>query len=150
MGFLDDLNEKKVYLDTSVFIYSVQAFEKYVDSVDALLGSIADGDIRGITSELTLTEVLTLPKRLGNTAMENAYLNALDSRPNLPVIPIQRKQLILAAEIRNRGKVRTPDAIHIATGEISGCDIFITNDKKWVSFTETKVLLLDSLLVDRP
>ncbi len=146
MGFLDDLKGKKVYLDASVFIYAVDAYEKYLEVATEILLAIQEGHIKGVTSELSLTETLTHPKRDNNKSLERTYLQLLQSRPNFSLLPISRAHLIRAAEIRARSSAKTPDAIHVAAGESFDCDVFITNDKKWVGFTSSEILLLDDLV----
>jgi len=50
-----------------------------------------------------------------------------------------------AADLRARYNLRTPDAIHIATAIVAGCDAFLTNDLALRRVTELRVLTLSTL-----
>jgi predicted nucleic acid-binding protein len=57
------------------------------------------------------------------------------------VKPIETKATTLA----DHG-FRTPDSIHLATAEIAGADVFVTNDDKLRGFSGVKVVSLRDLL----
>jgi len=44
--------------------------------------------------------------------------------------PVDRSVLIDAARLRGRTGLRLPDAIHASTALASGCDTFLTNDRR--------------------
>jgi len=50
-----------------------------------------------------------------------------------------------AARLRAQYRLRTPDAIHIATAMIAGCDAFLTNDRDLKRVQAIRVLILDEL-----
>lgn len=50
-----------------------------------------------------------------------------------------------AAHLRAQYRLRTPDAIHIATAMIAGCDAFLTNDLNLKRVQEIRVLVLEEL-----
>ncbi|AIE84547.1 PilT-like protein [Fimbriimonas ginsengisoli Gsoil 348] len=45
--------------------------------------------------------------------------------------PISNLILEKAIDLRALHGLKTPDAIHIATGLIAGCTVFITRDQAW-------------------
>jgi hypothetical protein len=49
MALLADLPSGKVYLDTNVFIYAVEAVPEYAVAVEALFGRIDDRSIVAVT-----------------------------------------------------------------------------------------------------
>lgn len=53
----------------------------------------------------------------------------VDHFPNLEWVPISREILLEAAGLRARYRLRTPDAIQIATGLRAGTTLAITNDE---------------------
>ena len=61
MEILEELEGGKVYLDTNVFIYAVEAVTEYSAAVEALFGLIEDSAVNAVTSELTLAEALAKP-----------------------------------------------------------------------------------------
>lgn len=42
--------------------------------------------------------------------------------------------------------MKTPDAIHIATAVVMGCNAIITNDLGWKVVTEVEVVVLDDFI----
>jgi predicted nucleic acid-binding protein len=52
---------------------------------------------------------------------------------------------ILAADLRARYNLRTPDALQIATALQSGCQAFLTNDTTLKRVTELTVLVLSEI-----
>jgi predicted nucleic acid-binding protein len=66
MGSLSDLGGASVYLDANVFIYFLEGFAPASDFLGRLFAEIDAGRIRGVTSELTLAELLVKPIRDAN------------------------------------------------------------------------------------
>jgi predicted nucleic acid-binding protein len=52
----------------------------------------------------------------------------------------------LAAQIRARTSVRTPDALQLAAAMIGGCSVFLTNDRKVPSLESLEVLQLEDFV----
>ena len=116
-----------VYLDTNAIIYLTEGNASFKASIEGLFVEIEQADARLITSELTYTEALVVPLRTGNTEMVTAYERLLDTL--IDPIPLGRRELFLAAKLRaNTPKLRTPDALHLATAILADADIFVTGD----------------------
>ncbi len=64
----------------------------------------------------------------------------------LEVVPINRTILIESARLRSTTNLRLPDAIHVATAILSGCETFLTNDKRLEALSDLDVVVLSSLL----
>ena len=50
-----------IFIDTAPFIYYIEEYEKYIETVDPLFSYISQGHITAYTSLITLIEVLTKP-----------------------------------------------------------------------------------------
>jgi predicted nucleic acid-binding protein len=59
------------------------------------------------------------------------YELLLTSFPNLLLAPVTRNVLSLAATLRARYGLRTPDAIVLATGIRNGATLAVTKDVQW-------------------
>ena len=94
---------------------------------------------------LTLSEVLVVPVRMGAYQVAQRYRAILMNREFCTLVPITAKVAIEAANIRARYGNNTPDALHIASALLSGCDAFLTNDHKLRVVQEPNVLVLDDL-----
>lgn len=51
----------RVYIDTNIWIYSLEGFAPLAPALTALFERIDAGDLAAVTSELTLAEVLVKP-----------------------------------------------------------------------------------------
>jgi predicted nucleic acid-binding protein len=81
MGRLTAISGKKVYLDTNLFIYALEAVEPWFAVTVELLSSIDVGYATALTSEFTLAECLVKPYRLNRMPIVKAYEDLLRSRP---------------------------------------------------------------------
>ncbi|PRR70715.1 type II toxin-antitoxin system VapC family toxin [Neomoorella humiferrea] len=77
---------------------------------------------------MTLLELLVKPKSLGLEEVCEQYITTLKSYPNLQLIDFYLEIAVLGAEIRAKYRVRTPDAIQLASALASDATLFFTND----------------------
>ena len=70
----------------------------------------------------------------------------LDDFPNLELVPISREILLQAAGLRARQRLRTPDAIQIATGLRAGATLAVSNDEAWRSLAFIDTVILSDLV----
>ena len=116
-----------VYLDTNAIIYLTEGNPDFKASIEGLFVEIERAGARLVTSELTFTEVLVVPFRVGNDELAAAYERLLDTL--IEPIPLGRQELFLAAKLRaNTVKLRTPDSLHLATAMLVGADVFVSGD----------------------
>ncbi len=136
----------KLALDTAPIIYFVEAHPRYDGVMSAIFQRIADGDIEGVTSTLTLTEVLALPMQKQQIEICSTYKKLLASAAHFTLAPITAEIAEYAALLRARYRLHTPDALQIATAAVSSCQVFLTNDKALSRVTEIQVVVLETLL----
>lgn len=136
---------RRVYLDTNVFIYAVEAFPKYAATCAQLLMDADCGRIHAVTSELTLAEALVAPYRKGLLEMAALYGRLIQHRPSLNVIPVSRSILLKSAELRAVSGGKLPDAIHAATADSEKCSYLITGDSALRVAPSIQLVTLDSI-----
>lgn len=107
---------KVLFIETSPFIYLIESYPNYEKRVDPIFEKIQNGDIQGLTSAITVTEILPLPPRTGNLQLEQRYRDILLNSRNLLVLDISTRIAEQAARLRAQYNLRTPDA-------------FLTNDR---------------------
>ena len=83
MGSLTSLSGPSVYLDANIFIYAVEGFPGSRTKLGSLFARLDRGDLLGVTSELTLAEVLVKPLRDGNAAVCDVYRRMIQTSPAL-------------------------------------------------------------------
>ncbi|MBN2393035.1 MAG: PIN domain-containing protein [Anaerolineae bacterium] len=136
----------RLALDSSPIIYFVEAHPRYDALVTTIFQRIAEGQIEGITSTLTLTEVLALPMEKGQHDLCQTYRKLLTSAAHFTLVSIGSEIAERAAELRARYHLRTPDALQVAAALLNDCQAFLTNDKGLSRITEVEVLVLEALL----
>lgn len=132
--------------DTAPFIYFVERHPTYVDLMREIIRHIDAATIAGYSSVVTLTEVLTQPKRIGNKTVQNEYRDLLLYSRNFELIPIDASIAERAADIGAQYNLRTPDALQIATALIAGCEAFLTNDLALKRVAEMQIIVLEELV----
>jgi predicted nucleic acid-binding protein len=134
-------------LDTAPIIYFVEANPKYDAVVTEIFKRIDQGSLAGITSVITLTEVLTQPVRHQAVDLQRQYRVLLMNSNNFTLVSIDSTMAEQAANLRARYNIRTPDALQIAASLITGCQAFVTNDRQLQRVTELSIIILDELQV---
>lgn len=130
MGVREEVGMGPVGLDTVAFIYLIEEHPRYLAIVEPLFEAIDRGEVEGVTSTLTLLEVLVQPYRVGDTELADRYERVLSMGRNLALVEIDRAQLRAAALIRARSRIRTPEAIQLAAALSRHCPVFVTNDRE--------------------
>lgn len=135
-----------VYVDTQIFIYSVEMHDKYWSLLEDFWRKANSEEIKLVTSELTLAEVLVAPLRQKDTQLINAY-NELLKSSQVDLVPVSEAILREAAALRaSIPRLRMPDAIHASTANSYKCDMFLTNDMGFRQIPGLSLLLLDDEL----
>ncbi len=143
---MDDVGRGPVALDTVAFIYFIEEHPAYLPIVEPVFQAIDTGHCKGVTSGVTLLEVLVVPYRAGNLDLANRYEALLTRSRHLRLIEPTRDQLRAAAHVRAVHRVRTPDALQLAAALVGGCSVFVTNDRDLPSVTGLRVLQLNRYL----
>lgn len=146
MGLLSELQGKRVYLDTNIWIYALEGFPAFIQELSALFLSIDQGNLSAVTSELTLAEMLVKPIQDSNLAQQDTCKLAISSSTHLQIISVQRNILIEAAELRVSARLKLPDAIHAATARHALCSTFLTNDTKFQSVPGFHTIVISQVI----
>jgi predicted nucleic acid-binding protein len=148
MGEIDDKVKKLfkahqvVGLDTMPFIYSMEARKPYIPFLRSVFYYIEKGFAKGITSIITLTEVLVKPLKDQNIRAIKDYKFLLTNFPNLKMVNIDPKVAEKGAELRATYGIRTPDALQVASAIENQATIFLSNDHKLKKIKEIEMVLI--------
>ena len=135
--------------DTMIFIYHLQDHPRYVSATQAILEAWEGGSHQGITSVLSLAEVLVKPLRDGNKEAADEYRRLLTTFPNLRLVEVSRGIAELAAKLRAAHGLPMPDMIQLATALTTGATGFISNDSGFRRVKDLEILLLDEAVPAR-
>jgi predicted nucleic acid-binding protein len=139
-------SHKRVLIDTSVWIYHFEQNPKLASPAGRIIESLEAGKFRGVASELTLLELTVRPLQLGRQDVADDYEVLLGYFPNLELQSISREILMEAASLRARHRLRTPDAIQIATGIRYGATLAVTNNDAWRNLPLIDTVVLSDLI----
>ena len=136
-----------VALDTVIFIYHFEKSKTYFKLTKEIFSRLDENqDFSAITSILTLLEVSVKPIEDSRDDLLKEYSDKLLYDNKLTTLMIEEDVAIKAAELRAKYRIRTPDAIQIATSIIGKAGAFITNDIDLKKVKEIEVLILDDFL----
>lgn len=106
---------KRIFLDTSPIVYYLEYNEVFYAKVKNFWKEHEYSDY--VTSTVTVTEYLTYPYQKRNEKQIRAEYTAF----------------------------RTMDALQLASACLSGCDLFLTNDKQLKQFREITCITVEEL-----
>ena len=136
---------RRIALDTSVFIYYMEANPSYVDLAGEVFAWLERPPNTAVTSTITMTELLVQPYRASNERLVNQYFGLLSLFPNLEWVAPDLSIADTAARIRAHHRLRTPDALQVATAIRRGASAMLTNDPDIARVPEVAVEVLDRL-----
>lgn len=135
-------HHKRVLIDTSIWIHHFEQHPQLAGAAGEIIESLERGKFRGVASELTLLELTFKPLQLGRQDVADEYEVLLGYFPNFELEPISREILLEAAALRARQRLRTPDAIQIATGLRAGATLAVSNDEGWRNLPLIETMIL--------
>ncbi|TMC21894.1 MAG: type II toxin-antitoxin system VapC family toxin [Chloroflexi bacterium] len=147
MGWVEELRGKVIGVDTAPFIYFIERKPIYVDTLRPFFQAVSRGDIRIVTSTVTLLEVLVVPLRNNEESVAQQYRDILFRTQGLTTYVVTRPIAEEAARLRAVHNLRTPDSIHMATAINAAASFFLTNDVKLPSSPRLPTLVLDNLII---
>jgi predicted nucleic acid-binding protein len=137
---------RRIALDTSVFIYQLEANARYLALTDQIFTWIERPGGKAVTSTITMTELLVPPYRAADQQQADEFYVLLSTYPNLEWIAPNLEIADRAAQLRALHGLRTPDALHSATAVHAGATGLVTNDPVFERVKDFETLLLDKLL----
>ena len=133
-----------VFLDTMVFSYQLANHPRYAPLTSVILEAVESGQVAGLTSTITLAEILTVPAKAKDRRAMQDYELYLTHFPNLALVTLDTTLGRETALVRAATGLRTPDAIQVATARLAGADAIVTNDRRWAGrVTDPALVMLD-------
>ncbi|HUA15701.1 MAG TPA: PIN domain-containing protein [Verrucomicrobiae bacterium] len=115
-------------MDSSIFIYQLEADPKYVALSDVVFSWLGDPASRAVTAAITMTEILIPHYRNSDQRLVDDFYAIFSTYPNLEWVPIGLEVADIAARVRAHYQLRTPDALHAAAALHAHATALITND----------------------
>jgi len=132
------------FFDTSALIYLIEAREPFASKVRKELAAVARKypDLGLAVSRLAWLECRVMPMKANDSATLASF-DAFFARPDLAWVELTRDVVELAAAIRARHGLRTPDALQAASClQLSADHVFLSGDSAFRRVSGLKVRLL--------
>jgi uncharacterized protein len=137
---------RRIALDSNIFIYQVEASPRYLPMTDVVFSALELGHLSGVTSTITMTELLVPAYRNKNKEQVDDFYALFSRYPNLEWIPTTLEIADTAAGLRALHNLRTPDALQAATAVHAEATGFVTNDPALARVKQFETLVLDRIL----
>jgi predicted nucleic acid-binding protein len=118
----------RVFWDTNVFIYFLEAQDKLGPVARALRETMLKRGDQLITSAMTFGEILVKPRQQGDAALCLKYEGALQATSK--IVPFDVEAARHYSELRSHRGLKAPDAIQLSCAAAAKVDLFITNDNR--------------------
>lgn len=134
---------KKVFLDTTPIIYFLDEDINYADKVRSIFEEILKNEKVMSSSVVTCAEYLVYPYKTNNQEKVYAFFEFIsdcDIHLHTVDLEVARKAAQIRAEYKD---FKGMDSLQLAIACLSGCDLFLTNDKQLKQFKEIKCIVVD-------
>jgi predicted nucleic acid-binding protein len=135
-----------VGIDTMVWIYNLDRQSLPYAVATQVLRLIESGAIAGVTSEVTIMELMVRPLRMNAPTVAAGYESLIVTFPNLAVASLDRVAVRRAAELRARFNLHPLDALQLAACIEHGATTFVTNDLRLGKVTDIDIVMLDDFI----
>ena len=108
-------------------VYAFEDHPVHGQRVRQAFGGELGADAGLAISPLVKLECLVGPMRSANVALQRYYEDGL---AQFTVLDMPEPVFLLAAALRARFGLKTPDALHLATAQFHGCSALWTNDDR--------------------
>jgi uncharacterized protein len=122
----------RIYLDSCLIIYFVESPGNAGIPMHEAISGAPEGAAFGVSS-LVWLECLVKPLWQDNEALIRKFQAALEE---FDCLTMSHETYLLAAELRARHGLKTPDALHVACAIANGCDEFWTNDDRLAKLSD--------------
>lgn len=127
---MSDGTPLRLYIDTNILIYVVEGTQPFGSQLTCLLDALDDGTVRGVTSELTIAEVMVKPLASKQQLYIQEYQRLLSNDSLLELRPVDRAVLERSASLRADLGGKLVDGVHVATADLADCKFFLSQDAK--------------------
>ncbi len=119
------------YLDSCIVIYMMEGRPAVRQELRRKIFPPSPAEREVCVSDLARLECRLLPVRNSDAGLLAEY-DAFFAMERVRCLPMPREVYDLATELRAEHRLKTPDALHLATAIEAGCDEFWTNDRRLV------------------
>lgn len=130
---IENVGLPKVCIDTNIFIYFVEFDNRLHHAAKALIAGLENERARIVVSRLTYLECIYGPSKADSLDLVEIYRSMLTENPAIQLIEMSGDILEDAAVNGGKLGLKLPDAIHYLTALHAGCELFVSNDRRFKS-----------------
>lgn len=136
---------RQLYFDANVIIYFFEREDELGDNVAHLFNQAVLAGTPIVISEIGVAECLYGAFRLQSEALERKYREFFYDLPLIRLDPVDGEKLVAAAAIGAIKGLKLVDAVHFAAAIETGCDVFVTNDRRFLSSHGVTIVQLNEI-----
>jgi predicted nucleic acid-binding protein len=102
-------------VETAPFIYYTEKRPVYFEKMRAIFRLMNQGQFEVLCSVITLSETLNKPIEANDQNLISTYNSLFENTYGITLISVNKSIARSAAELRARYRLKTPDALHVAT-----------------------------------
>jgi hypothetical protein len=133
-----------IYLDASVLALHLVGDPMYLPLTRLALGGIRDGELSGLTSALSVYQLLVEPYRSGAEGSAERIERLLSGLPGLEIVPVSPSLAAQAAQVKAQIGGSLTRAVQIATALASEAELYVTPRSALRRIAGLGVLQLDA------
>ena len=142
----DDIAEiSRAFVDANALIYYIEGADSLHEKVRQLFTTLLSADVQLVTNEIVFAECLYGAYPRKDDALVALYKDLLNDTEQFEVLGIDMTLLDEAANIGAQVGLKLIDAMHLCSAITSSCDVLVTNDQKFKSSAELKIIQISSL-----
>jgi predicted nucleic acid-binding protein len=142
---LSELKSKTIFLDSAPLIYFIEDVTPYTAALTLLFAAHDRNELTLVASALTYLEVLVVPIRMSRWDLVDKYTREITEVSGIQIVEVNRAIAYKAAEVRAKYRIKTPDAIQIATALETKANYFLTNDFRLKQINEITIITPEQL-----
>jgi predicted nucleic acid-binding protein len=131
-----------VLIDTNPIIYWFEGSD-LAAPFESIFLDIEARRFDAMVTPVTIAEVVTGPLRAGKDALAERYRQAMTESNGFSVRDTSAHIAMLAARLRVRHNLKSPDAIQIATAIDAGCFAVVSRDRDFSRVKDILILGMD-------
>ena len=136
---------KRVFLDTSPFIYLLDGATPYTKIMEYIINRLLEENISLYTSTATIAEYLVVPYKENNLLQVKDFFSFIE-KAQINVVDINTEIAKQAAVFRsNYVGFKGMDALQLSAAYCNNVDIFLTNDKQLRQCKELRCVMADEM-----
>jgi len=138
---------KTIFLDTAPIIYFIENHPQFADIVEVFIEQLDQGNIQAVISPVTVAESLVNPFKEQDQRLQQDFIDFMLRQQSILMKETDVNISIKAAQLKASYNLKLPDALQVATAIVTGCDSFLTNDKKLSRISELQILVISDFVI---